>query len=392
VREYERTHPWIDFRATDVNDVQPRHWMLLGEARSKCEHLAGAPLKPDVAQQLYGVTLVKGALATTAIEGNTLTEDQARGILDGSYQAPRSRQYQEQEVRNVLDALGGLYGRIVAGENIQLTPTLICEFNRQILKGTDIPPGVVPGVIRTDSVGVGSYRAAPAEDCQYLLDKLVDWLNGSTFVHDDPDIQFALILAKAVYAHLYTAWIHPFGDGNGRTARLLEFVILASCGYVPVPAAHLLSNHYNLTRDRYYRELALASKPGQSTLGFLSYAIEGFIDGIREAIEMVHEQQIDVAWVNYVHERFASLPNTKASDRQRSLVLAMPMGKTVARGDLEGLTPKIAKLYAATGPRVLSRDLNRLEGLELIRRSGPGYRARGEVVLAFLPPVAAAEG
>jgi hypothetical protein len=146
VREYERTHPWIDFRATDVNDVQPRHWMLLGEARSKCEHLAGAPLKPDVAQQLYGVTLVKGALATTAIEGNTLTEDQARGILDGSYQAPRSRQYQEQEVRNVLDALGGLYGRIVAGENIQLTPTLICEFNRQILKGTDIPPGVVPGL------------------------------------------------------------------------------------------------------------------------------------------------------------------------------------------------------------------------------------------------------
>jgi Fic family protein len=389
---YERTHPWIDFRATEINDVKPRHWMLLGEARSKCAHLAGAPLKPAVAQQMYGVTLVKGALATTAIEGNTLTEEQARGILDGTYKAPPSRQYQEQEVRNVLDALGELYQHVVAGENIELTSALICEFNRQVLKGTDIRPGVVPGVLRTESVAVGTYRAAPAEDCQYLLEKLVNWLNGPTFIHDDPEIQFAIILAKAVYAHLYLAWIHPFGDGNGRTARLLEFAILASCGQVPVPAAHLLSNHYNLTRDRYYRELDLASKPGQGTLGFLSYAIEGFIDGIREAIEMVREQQIQVAWVNYVHERFASLPNTKASDRQRSLVLAMPMDKVVRRDDLEGLTPKIAKLYASAGPRVLSRDLNRLEGLDLIHRAVKGYRARAEVVLAFLPPVAAVDG
>jgi Fic family protein len=391
VREYEQTHPWIDFRATDVNAVQPRHWMLLGEARSKCQHLAGAPLKPDVAKQLYGVTLVKGALATTAIEGNTLTEEQARGILDGSYKAPPSRQYQEQEVRNVLDALGTLYERIVAGENIQITPDLICDFNRQILKGTDLRPGVVPGMIRTESVVVGRYRAAPAQDCQYLIDRLAEWLNGPTFVHDDPEIQFALILAKAVYAHLYIAWIHPFGDGNGRTARLLEFVILASCGHVPVPAAHLLSNHYNLTRDRYYRELDLASKPGESTLGLLSYAVEGFIDGIRETIDMVRDQQIDVAWVNYVHERFGSLPNTKASDRQRSLVLAMPMGKAVPREDLEGLTPKVAKLYASAGPRVLSRDLNRIAKLGLIRHNSRGYRANAEVVVAFLPPMAVVE-
>ena len=88
--------------------------MLLGEARSKCEHLAGAPLNPAIAQELYKVTLVKGALATTAIEGNTLTEEQVRGILDRSYKAPPSRAYQEQEARNVLDALQELHDRIVA--------------------------------------------------------------------------------------------------------------------------------------------------------------------------------------------------------------------------------------------------------------------------------------
>ena len=363
--------------------------MLLGEAKSKCQHLAGAPLKPAVAQDLYRVTLVKGALATTAIEGNTLTEDQANGILDGTYAAPPSRQYQEQEVRNVLEALQELNDQIVRGERIELTTQLVKDFNHQVLKGLPLPDDVEPGEIREDSVGVGNYRGAPAEDCEYLLDCLVDWLNSPTFEHDDPELRFAVILAKAVYAHLYLAWTHPFGDGNGRTARLVEFAILANSGLVPMPAAHLLSNHYNLTRDQYYRELARASTSGGDTLPFLVYAITGFIDGIREAIAMVRDQQLQVAWVNFVHEQFSREPNTKAMERQRSLVLAMPMDGTVPRGDLAGLTAKLAQLYANAGPRTLSRDLNHLVKMSLLRRrSGREYEACSDIVRAFLPPIA----
>ena len=95
--------------------------------------------------------------------------------------------------------------------------------------------------------------------------------------------------------------------------------------------------------------------------------------------------------MNYVHERFTLLPNTNASARQRALVLAMPMGKSVRRDDLEGLTPKIAKLYASAGPRVLSRDLNRLGSLGLIYHWQGGYRGNAEIVQA-LPPMAAPEG
>ena len=367
--------------------------MLLGEAKSKCEHLAGAPLKPTVARDLYRVTLIKGALATTAIEGNTLTEAQANGILDGTYAAPPSRQYQEQEVRNVLEALQGLSDQIVRGERIELTAQLIKNFNRQVLKGLPLDDHVEPGVIRNESVAVGNYRGAPAEDCGYLLDRLVEWLNSSMFENDDPELRFAVIVAKAIYAHLYLAWIHPFGDGNGRTARLVEFAILADCGMVPMPAAHLLSNHYNLTRDQYYRELARASSSGGDTLPFLVYAITGFIDGIREAIDMVRHQQVQVAWVNFVHEQFSREPSTKATDRQRSLVLAMPMEGTILRNDLAGLTPKLAQLYASAGPRTLSRDLNHLTNMGLLRRRGSrGYEACSDVVLAFLPPMADSSG
>ena len=75
-RLYEESHPWLTFDLRQVNNMGPRPWMLMGEARSKCQHLAGAPLQPALAEALNQVTLIKGAQATTAIEGNTLTEQQ----------------------------------------------------------------------------------------------------------------------------------------------------------------------------------------------------------------------------------------------------------------------------------------------------------------------------
>ena len=91
----------------------------------------------------------------------------------------------------------------------------------------------------------------------------------------------------------------------------------------------------------------------RDTLGFLVYAIEGFVDGIREVIDMVRNQQVQIAWINYVHEVFHDEPNSKASDRQRDLVLALPMWEDIRRVDLTGLTTKIARLYATAGPRTL---------------------------------------
>ena len=68
MRTYERTHPWLSFEL-DLRRFTPEVWLLLGEARSKCEHLAGVPLRPDTARRLHLMYLAKGVLATTAIEG-----------------------------------------------------------------------------------------------------------------------------------------------------------------------------------------------------------------------------------------------------------------------------------------------------------------------------------
>ncbi len=387
MRRYLESHPWINFEATDLNDLPPKTWMLLGEASARCEQLARAPLRPDVAERLYQIAMVKGAQATTAIEGNTLTEEQVAGILDGTFKAPPSRAYQEREVRNVLDALQEIADLVTEGGEFPVTKDLICDFNRRLLEGTEHEPDARPGAVRTHEVVVANYRGAPAQDCDYLLDRLAQWLESETFKSDDPEIGFALTVARAVYAHLYMAWLHPFGDGNGRTARLLEFKILACSPMAPVPAAHLLSNHYNLTRDQYYRELAKASR-SRRTVDFVAYAAEGFVDGLRDQIDEVSELQFQVAWINYVHEVMNRFPTSPARDRQRTLVLAMPSDREVSKTEAPMLDPGLAAMYATTGPRTLSRDLNRLHDAGIVRRSGRGWRANHAIMASFLAPVA----
>ena len=191
-------------------------------------------------------------------------------------------------------------------------------------------------------------------------------------------------ILKAVVAHLYLAWIHPFGDGNGRTARLVEFQILLSAG-VPTPAAHLLSNHYNLTRAEYYRQLDHASKSGGEIAPFLEYAARGFVDGLREQLHVIREQEWDVAWRSYVHERFRDRPG-KNSKRQRDLVLDLSTVRhPVAAGKIPELTPRLAKTYAGISAKTLQRDLATVEEMELIERKAEGVRTRRELILAFLP-------
>lgn len=387
MKAYAESHPWITFSASDVNNLPPRTWMLLGEARAICEQITSTPLKPGVVEHLNEVALIKGALATTAIEGNTLNEEQVAGIYRGEYTAPPSRQYQEREVRNVLDALTKIDEQATSGSLAPVTSELMCDYNLQVLDTTEHALDAVPGEFRDHSVMAGNYRGAPAQDCPYLTRRLAEWLESEMFSSDDPDTAFALTVIQAIYAHLYIAWIHPFGDGNGRTARLLEFMLLARSGQLPLLAAHLLSNHYNLTRDRYYRELQAASQTS-STQSFLAYAAQGLVDGLREQIEFVREQQLSVSWTNYVNEAMDRFPTSQASNRQRALVLSMPFDEAVARSDLAALTPALAALYAKAGPRTLSRDLNRLANAGLIVRDGRSWKANIDVMFTFMPAAA----
>jgi Fic family protein len=381
-RTFQTTHPWLTFAPIDLQHAPYQLWMQLGEAQSKVEHIAGAPLRPDVARELHAAYVVKGVHATTAIEGNTLSEDQVRARLEGRLNLPRSQEYLGREVDNISAGYERALRGVLAGGH--LSAGEIRELNRLVLDGLDVDEEVVAGEYRLHRVVVGRYLGAPAEDVEHLVDRLCGWLNGTDFRTEDHELDLAFAIIKAITAHVYLAWIHPFGDGNGRTARLVEYRILIAAG-VPTPAAHLLSNHYNLTRTEYYRQLDRSSRTGGDLVPFLCYAVQGFTDQLREQIQVVKDQQLDVAWRSYVHQQFDGLPGPNYA-RRRHLVLDLSRQlEPVARGHLRDISSRVAQEYAGRTDKTLTRDLNELLAMGLIERTGGGYVANRAPIRAFIP-------
>jgi len=383
IATYEKTHPWIRFEL-DLRQADYRLWLQLGEAQAKSEQIVGVPLLPEVADYLHQILLAKGALATTAIEGNTLSEEEALKIVQGDSDLPPSKEYLGQEIENIVNASNMVADKVLDGSLTRLTLDWIRELNTQILHGLPPKRDVHPGHIRVHEVGVGRYRGAPPQDCEYLLERLCNWLNGDSFL-PDKELDIASGILKAIIAHLYIAWIHPFGDGNGRTARLMECQFLLSCG-IPMAAAHLLSNHYNQTRTEYYRQLDIASSSGGEVIPFVTYALQGLIDGLDEQIQMIKNQQFYVHWINHVHNQFRDKDSPTQIRRRRLVIDLTESTKPIPIAELRHITPRIAEGYAGKTDRTIRRDVNALVGMGLLKRDANGVAIRRELMAAFVSP------
>ena len=385
--EYQGTHPWLTFRL-DMRNLPASFWMLLGDACSKCEHIAGSPLLPETASHLHSVYLAKGAWATTSIEGNTLSEEEVAMLARGELDLPPSKQYLGTEVQNVLDACNEMLDDLSSGVKLQLDLERVKYLNLRVLGGIDIYEEAVPGEIRTHSVGVARYRGAPPQDCEYLLTRLCQWLNEMDF--DLGHSPLASSIVKSIIAHLYIAWIHPFGDGNGRTARLLEWQLLLNAG-VPSPAAHLLSNHYNETRAEYYLRLDRSSRTDDGVVEFLVYALRGLVDGLADQVETIKQQTWQITWTNYVHTRFANRSGA-ADTRRRHLALDLSeFDSPVPRRNIRTMTPRLAEAYINRTNKTVTRDINVLKQMGLISQTRDGITANKHIVLSFLPVTSSTE-
>lgn len=163
-----------------------------------------------------------------------------------------------------------------------------------------------------------------------------------------------------------------------------KFRILVNAG-VPTPAAHLLSNFYNETRTEYYRRFDRASKADDGPFAFLEYAVQGFIEELREQLEPVWEQHFEIVWTNFIHEMFRD-KDSKTDKRRRRLALSVSAAKrTLKLHELTMTSPQTAKEYATLGRRTLMRDVGELVEMGLLVKDDDGYRAHTEVMLSFLP-------
>lgn len=374
----------------DTMDLRAADWLMLGEAMSKCQHLAGVPLKPAAAQKLTGIYLARGVRATTAIEGNTLSEDEVSAIVEkGSANVPESREYLQREVQNIVACLDEIDNALQHGVRLPISTERLCHLNGRILDGIPDKPEVTPGVLRRHDVVVGTYRAPHYPEVPQLVDELVGWLDrlrskvNNTSRRED---RFVTAVLAAILAHLYIAWIHPFGNGNGRLARLVEVQILSESGVVPIVATNLLSDHYNKTRSAYYLALDGAQR---DVRGFVNYALRGFVDELREQIDTVRSENLQIHWESYVYEIFRGRPSSEARDRQRDVALHLESDVAYTPEEITELTTGLARKYAKIGERTPARDMNELVRLGLVEKSGARrYRVLREKIEAFIPPVA----
>jgi len=167
----------------------------------------------------------KSSYASTKIEGNPLSQKQVDEVIENDERKHYLKP--EQEVRNYFLALNYLEEKAKKKEKFSIK--LILDVQKFVEKGASkdkiglrgqMPPGILFAVYDSQS-GNPDYIPPEYVDIPELLEELVNYVNTTD---DHP-----LIVAAVVHYQLVT--IHPFEDGNGRTARLLSGYILDINGY-----------------------------------------------------------------------------------------------------------------------------------------------------------------
>ena len=194
-------------------------------------------------------TRKRSSYASNAIEGNPLSYQQAENAIES-----KNRHFlkPEQEIRNYYLAL-----EYLSKELERKTPfsiELLLKVQKQIVFGESkdkiglrgpMPPGVLFAVYDSNT-GNPEYIPPEYNDIPKLLEELVNYIKNSD---DHPII-------KAAILHYQLVTIHPFEDGNGRTARIMSNYILSYYGY-GFKEIGSLEEYFSFDLDEYYSSLQM---------------------------------------------------------------------------------------------------------------------------------------
>lgn len=233
-------------KATLSNEVL-KYITNIDENRYKVSEVT---LPVDVDSKLRKNSKKKSSYASTKIEGNPLSEKQVDEVIDSDERKHYLKP--EQEVRNYFLALNYLEEK--AANKELFSKKLILDVQKYVEKGASkekiglrgpMPPGVLFAVYDSQT-GNPDYIPPEYSDIPELLDELVEYVNTTD---DHP-----LIAAAVVHYQLVT--IHPFEDGNGRTARLLSGYILDINGY-GFNGIGSLEEYFAYDIDEYYESIQM---------------------------------------------------------------------------------------------------------------------------------------
>lgn len=146
------------------------------------------------------------------------------------------------------------------------------------VRGSEVNIRVGAGThIGNPSTGLARYT--PPVGREVIWQKLREW---EDFVHSDSGLDPLVTLAAA---HYQFEGIHPFTDGNGRTGRVLNVLLLLEFGLLQEPVLYL-SRYINENKAEYYRRL-LAVSERQEWEAWILYMLEAVEDTSKQTLEMV---------------------------------------------------------------------------------------------------------
>lgn len=313
------------------------------------------PILPELSTRLEEEIIRKSIFGTAAIEGNLLSEEKVAQIISDT-DTTKLTETAEKEIKNLKKAYDYFVTvKHVPGVIFKLEEDQIKKIHRIITDGLGMKNNM-PGLYRSHPVFVGNrehggvYRPPKnLADIESLMKEFVTWLNSEEILSLVPEIRAAL-------AHYHFALIHPFGNGNGRTARIIEALILtaADMKYMPV----MLSNFYYKHIDEYFSVFSSSEQNAENDITpFLKFVLKGVV----ESLNNIKDNIIYFIRIFTLRDYYAFLHKEKfITQRQYDfLIMLLENMKTFSLSDLSNVSP-FNVLYRTVSERTVRRDLHKL--------------------------------
>lgn len=243
------------------------------------------PITPRVLANLRETARLFSTHYSTMIEGNRLTQEQVARVIAGDQRFP-GRERDQEAVKGYYAALGeaervSKRGEKISESTVRTLHALIMGGGKNRVKSTPYRDG--QNVIRDAHSNAIVYMPPEAKDVPWLMEQLITWVNKK----DELPVPL-----KAGIAHYQYAAIHPYYDGNGRTARLLTTLIL-HLGAYDLKGLYALEEYYARNLKAYYDALTVGPSHnyciGRAGAGITKW-IAYFIAGMAASFESVRNQ------------------------------------------------------------------------------------------------------
>lgn len=225
------------------------------------------PLPEDILKNIKEDFTIKNTYHSNAIEGNTLTLYETKAVLEDGVTISGKSFREHAEANNHKEALE--YVEDLINDDIPFNQRTIKDIHAIVLQGIN---RAITGKYRTrPTIITGANHIPPSpEKVQDAMDELMEWYENAQEVH---------AIEKASLLHAKFVNIHPFGDGNGRTARLLMNFELMKAKYPPITIE-------KDERFKYYEMLDISGTEGDY-MPFIEFIAEKVVNTLKDYLNFL---------------------------------------------------------------------------------------------------------